>query len=100
MLDYITFEVCVQAQEFTSAQKTAIVFIKRGDEKNMGNIVVIIKNETKWLSMTMNIECLYALKENFSIFGPEVIILGRLQLGTYLVLTHHTVATFLFGRMN
>lgn len=47
MLDYITFEVHVQAQELTSAQKTAIVFIKRGDEKNMGNIVVIIKYETK-----------------------------------------------------
>lgn len=36
VLDYITFEVRVQAQELSSAQKTAIVFIKRGDEKNMG----------------------------------------------------------------
>lgn len=50
--------------------------------------------------MTMNIECLYALKENFSIFGPEGIILGTLQLGTYLILTHHTVTTFRFGWMN
>lgn len=100
MLDYITFEVHVQTQELTSAQKTAIVIIKRDDEKNMGNIVIIIKYEKKWLSVTMIIECLYALKENFSIFGPEVIILGRLQLGTYLVLTHHTVATFRSGRVN
>lgn len=80
--------------------KNASVIIGRGEEKTTGNVAIIIKYETKWLSMTMIIECLYALKENFSIFGPEVIILGRLQLGSYLVLTHHTVATFRFGRVN
>lgn len=42
-----TFEVRVQTEELTSAQKNAIVIIGRGEEKTTGNIVIIIKYETK-----------------------------------------------------